>query len=81
MLIYRHTKNRKKKYILSSELFALKIFSLTILWNETQEYTVPSITIFQLLDRDVNGKSEYGIKADADLRAFLEEKLGEDNKE
>ena len=35
--------------------------------------------LFQLLDRDVNGKSEYGIKADADLRAFLEEKLGEDN--
>ena len=35
--------------------------------------------LFQLLDRDVNGKSEYGIKADADLKAFLEEKLGEDN--
>lgn len=35
--------------------------------------------LFQLLDRDANGKSEYGIKADADLRAFLEEKLGEDN--
>ena len=35
--------------------------------------------LFQLLDRDVNGKSEYGIKADTDLRAFLEEKLGEDN--
>ncbi len=35
--------------------------------------------LFQLLDRDVSGKSEYGIKADADLRAFLVEKLGEDN--
>ncbi|MDB9205211.1 AAA family ATPase [Odoribacter splanchnicus] len=35
--------------------------------------------LFQLLDRDVNGKSEYGIKADADLKSFLEEKLGEDN--
>lgn len=35
--------------------------------------------LFQLLDRDANGKSEYSIKADADLRAFLAEKLGEDN--
>ena len=35
--------------------------------------------LFQLLDRDANGKSEYSIKADADLRAFLEEKLGEEN--
>lgn len=35
--------------------------------------------LFQLLDRDANGKSEYSIKADADLRAFLEEELGEDN--
>ncbi len=35
--------------------------------------------LFQLLDRDENGKSEYSIKADADLRVFLEEKLGEDN--
>lgn len=35
--------------------------------------------LFQLLDRDQNGKSEYTIKADADLKAFLEEKLGEDN--
>lgn len=35
--------------------------------------------LFQLLDRDENGTSEYTIKADADLRAFLEEKLGEDN--
>lgn len=35
--------------------------------------------LFQLLDRDANGKSEYSMKADADLRAFLEEKLGYDN--
>lgn len=35
--------------------------------------------LFQLLDRDADGKSEYGIKADADLRAFLEGELGEDN--
>lgn len=35
--------------------------------------------LFQLLDRDAYGKSEYSIKADADLRALLEEKLGEDN--
>lgn len=35
--------------------------------------------LFQLLDRDVNGTSEYTIKADADLKAFLVEKLGEDN--
>ena len=35
--------------------------------------------LFQLLDRDANGKSEYSIKADTDLRAFLEEKLGDDN--
>lgn len=35
--------------------------------------------LFQLLDRDAAGKSEYSIKADADLRAFLEEELGEDN--
>ena len=35
--------------------------------------------LFQLLDRDVNGKSEYGIKADADLKSFLEEELGKDN--
>ena len=34
--------------------------------------------IFQLLDRDITGKSEYTIKADADLKTFLEEKLGED---
>lgn len=34
--------------------------------------------LFQLLDRDGIGKSEYTIKADEDLKAFLEEKLGED---
>ena len=33
--------------------------------------------LFQLLDRDENGKSEYTIKADADLKAYLEEELGE----
>lgn len=32
--------------------------------------------LFQLLDRDANGKSEYTIKADDDLKAFLEEELG-----
>ena len=35
--------------------------------------------LFQLLDRDENGKSEYTIKADADLRTFLEDNLGCDN--
>lgn len=35
--------------------------------------------LFQLLDRDENGISEYTIKADADLKAFLKEELGEDN--
>lgn len=35
--------------------------------------------LFQLLDRDENGVSEYSIKADADLKAFLEDELGEDN--
>lgn len=35
--------------------------------------------LFQLLDRDEDGYSEYTIKADADLRAFLEENLGADN--
>lgn len=35
--------------------------------------------LFQLLDRDKNGVSEYAIKADADLRAFLEDELGKDN--
>lgn len=34
--------------------------------------------LFQLLDRDENGASEYTIKADADLKVFLEEKLGKD---
>ena len=34
--------------------------------------------LFQLLDRNANGCSEYTIKADADLRAFLEEELGKD---
>lgn len=33
--------------------------------------------LFQLLDRGENGASEYSIKADADLKAFLEEELGE----
>ena len=37
--------------------------------------------LFQLLDRDENGKSEYTIKADADLKAFLEDELGEEGKE
>lgn len=35
--------------------------------------------LFQLLDRDENGVSEYPIKADADLKAFLEEEMGKDN--
>lgn len=35
--------------------------------------------LFQLLDRDENGVSEYTIKADADLKAYLKEELGEDN--
>lgn len=35
--------------------------------------------LFQLLDREENGFSEYAIKADADLKAFLESKLGYDN--
>lgn len=35
--------------------------------------------LFQLLDRDENGISEYTIKADADLKSSLEEELGEDN--
>lgn len=35
--------------------------------------------LFQLLDRDEDGYSEYTIKADVDLRAFLEENLGADN--
>lgn len=35
--------------------------------------------LFQLLDRDENGVSEYTIKADADLKTYLKEELGEDN--
>ena len=35
--------------------------------------------LFQLLDRDENGISEYTIKADTDLKFFLENELGENN--
>ncbi len=35
--------------------------------------------LFQLLDREETGVSEYPIKADADLKAYLLEELGEDN--
>ena len=35
--------------------------------------------LFQLLDRDEYGVSEYIIKADADLKAFLEDEMGEGN--
>ena len=35
--------------------------------------------LLQVLDRDEKGVSEYRIKADADLKAFLENELGEDN--
>lgn len=35
--------------------------------------------LFQLLDRDEEGKSEYTIKADTDLKAYLEETLGTNN--
>lgn len=35
--------------------------------------------LFQLLDRDENGVSEYTIKADADLKAFLEDEMGKDS--
>ena len=35
--------------------------------------------LFQLLDRDENGVSEYYIKADTDLRAYLEEEPGADS--
>lgn len=35
--------------------------------------------LFQLLDRDEYGVSEYTIKADADLKTFLEDEMGEDN--
>lgn len=34
--------------------------------------------LFQLLDRNESGVSEYTIKADADLKVFLEEELGKD---
>lgn len=35
--------------------------------------------LFQLLDRDENGVSEYTIKADADLNTFLRDELGKDS--
>lgn len=35
--------------------------------------------LFQLLDRNEEGKSEYTIKADTDLKNFLIEELGEEN--
>lgn len=35
--------------------------------------------LFQLLDRNVEGKSDYTIKADSDLRVYLENILGSDN--
>ena len=35
--------------------------------------------LFQLLDRDENGVSEYKIKADADIRTYLEDVLGKDS--
>ena len=35
--------------------------------------------LFQLLDRGDDGKSDYSIKADTDIRAYLEEVLGDDN--
>ena len=35
--------------------------------------------LFQLLDRDDNGVSEYPIKADADLTKYLQEELGTDH--
>lgn len=35
--------------------------------------------LFQLLDRDENGISEYTIKADADIRTYLEDVLGHDS--
>ena len=36
--------------------------------------------LFQLLDRDENGVSDYTVKADDDLRVYLEDVLGKDNK-
>lgn len=35
--------------------------------------------IFQLLDRNDKGRSEYEIDADEDIKAYLEEKLGKDS--
>ena len=35
--------------------------------------------LFQLLDRDENGVSEYKIKADADIKTHLEKELGKDS--
>lgn len=35
--------------------------------------------LFQLLDRDENGVSEYTIKADVDLKAFLVDEMGKDS--
>lgn len=35
--------------------------------------------LFQLLDRNAEGKSDYTIKADTDLRTYLENILGSDN--
>ena len=35
--------------------------------------------LFQLLDRGDDGKSDYSIKADTDIRTYLEEVLGDDN--
>lgn len=35
--------------------------------------------LFQLLDRNAEGKSDYTIKADTDLRVYLENILGSDN--
>lgn len=35
--------------------------------------------LFQLLDRGDDGKSEYSIKADTDIRTYLEGMLGDDN--
>lgn len=35
--------------------------------------------LFQLLDRDENGVSEYKIKADADIRTYLADVLGKDS--
>lgn len=37
--------------------------------------------LFQLLDRGDDGKSEYSIKADTDIRTYLEGVLGDDNED